>query len=121
MFSFTIPALDLYQRLFNHRPFVQGEVKRFVREFEDSRGDREVENVFSTLERVTELTDCEVDNVKAQCDSSLPNLNANLLVAESMCGKILARAESSEIVRIFINFKRYFYDNQSRNFSRNNL
>ena len=90
--------LDLYERLFNHRPFVQGEVKRFVREFEGGRGDRDVSNTFDILQRVTELGDFEVDNVRAQCDSALPNLNANLLVAESMCSKILARDSSSEIV-----------------------
>jgi len=56
-----------------------------------------VENVFEILQRTTELADVEVDNLKAQCDSSLPAINANLLVAESMASKILARGSSSEI------------------------
>jgi len=90
--------LDQYERLFNsHRPFVQGEVRRFLREFEGQRGDREVDDAFEVLQRTNELASFEVDNLKAQCDSSLPNLNANLLVAQSMASKILARGSSSEI------------------------
>lgn len=95
-------AADIYGRLFNHRPFLQGEVKHFVKEFEERRQDREVENVFKVLERVTELRDCEVDKVKAQCDSVLPNLNANLLVAQSMTNKILDQNRGQEIVSLLL-------------------
>lgn len=76
---------------------MQGEIKHFVKEFEEKRGDREVESVFKILETVTELDSGEIDKVKAQCDSTLPNLNAKLLVANSMCNKILDQARSSEI------------------------
>lgn len=88
---------DIHNRLFNHRPFLQGETRHFIKEFEEKRGDREVESIFKILERVTELRDCEVDKVKAQCDSTLPNLNANLLVAQSMCNKILDQSRRHEI------------------------
>lgn len=53
--------------------------------------------MFKILETVTELNNGEIDKVKAQCDSTLPNLNARLLVANSMCSKILDQARSSEI------------------------
>jgi hypothetical protein len=56
-------VFDVYGRLFNHRPFLQGEVRHFVKEFEEKRGDSEVENVFKVLEKVTELRDCEIDKV----------------------------------------------------------
>ena len=79
---------------------MQGEIKHFVKEFEEKRGDREVESVFKILETVTELDSGDIDKVKAQCDSTLPNLNAKLLVANSMCNKILDQARSSEIVCI---------------------
>ena len=52
------------------------------------------------LERVTELRDCEVDKLKTQCDSTVPSVNANLLVAQSMCNKILEHSSSTEIVSI---------------------
>ena len=67
-------VLELYSRLGNHRPFLQGEIRHFLRwlnqslkhtlspsilrEFEGKRGDREVEKIFGVLERVSELRDC---------------------------------------------------------------
>jgi len=89
--------IDIHSRLFNHRPFVRGETKHFVKEFETKREDREVDRVFKVLERVTDLRDCEVDKLRAQCDSVVPNVNANLLVAQSMCNKILDQSRSTEI------------------------
>ena len=97
-----IAKLDLYERLFNHRPFLKGEIKNFVKEFEEKRGDRDVESVFKILETVTELNSGEIDKVKAQCDSTLPNLNERLLVANSMCNKILDQAQNSEIVSVAV-------------------
>lgn len=88
--------LDLYGRLFNHRPFLKGEISQFVKEFENKRGDREVENVFAVLEKTTELHAGQVDKLADLCDSTLPNLNANLLVAQSMCNKILEQARCSD-------------------------
>jgi hypothetical protein len=87
--------------LFNHRPFLKGEITHFVKEFEGKRGDQEVENVFKVLEQTTELQSCEVDKVKSLCDSSLPQLHANLLVAQSMTNRILDQAINSEIVIIY--------------------
>ena len=71
-----------------------------MKEFEEKRGDRDVESVFKVLETVTELNGGEIDKVKAQCDSTLPTLNSRLLVANSMCTKILDQERSSEIVSI---------------------
>ena len=34
---------------------LQGEVEYFVKNFQDKRGDREIENIFAVLERVSEL------------------------------------------------------------------
>ena len=73
-----------------------------MKEFEEKRGDREVESVFKVLERVTELNGGEIDKVKAQCDSTLPNLNARLIAANSLCSKIIDQERSSEIVSIIL-------------------
>lgn len=56
-------TFDVYSRLFNHRPFLQGEARHFVKEFEEKRQDSEVDNIFKTLETVTELRDYEIDKV----------------------------------------------------------
>jgi len=76
---------------------VQGEVRHFVREIETKKGDREVNDTFEILQKTTELADFELDNLKAQCDSVLPGVKANLLLAQSMAEKILSRDSKSEI------------------------
>jgi len=94
---FADSILDLYNRLFNHRPFLKGEVTHFVKEFETKRGDQEVQNLFETLEVSTELQSGQVDKLVTTCDEQFPTINANLLVAQSMCNKILDQAKNSEL------------------------
>ena len=88
---------DIHGRIFNHRPFVQGEVRSFVKEFEETRGDREVERTFRVLERVTELRDCEIDKLKAQCETSVPAVRENVRAAQALCDRILDKDRSAEI------------------------
>ena len=48
-FLFFPDILDLYDRLFNHRPFLKGEITHFVKEFEIKRGgEKGIENLFKT-------------------------------------------------------------------------
>lgn len=99
---------DIHARLFNHRPFVQGEVRHFVREFEDQRGDREVERVFRVLERVTELRDEHVDQVCDAAQTHLPAVQATLARTRTLCQNILDQNRTREIVSSFnIRFSRY--------------
>lgn len=94
---------EVYSRLFNHRPFLQGEVKHFVREFEEKRGDREVENIFSCLERVSELRDLGLPQLLSSSNSnSSTSLVANLQVAESMLGRILEQGETGEVEKTLV-------------------
>lgn len=69
----------------------------FVKEFETKRGDQEVQNLFETLEVTTELQSGQVEKLVTTCDDQLPTINANLLVAQSMCNKILDQAKHSEL------------------------
>ena len=69
-----------------------------MKEFEAKRGDQEVENLFKTLEVTTELQSTEVNKLTTTCDEQFPTVNANLLVAQSMCNKILDQAKNSELV-----------------------
>lgn len=102
LFCISDSILDLYNRLFNHRPFLKGEVTHFVKEFETKRGDQEVQNLFETLEVTTELQSGQVEKLVTTCDDQLPTINANLLVAQSMCNKILDQAKHSELVSTFV-------------------
>jgi len=91
-------VLETHSHLFNHKPFVQSEINNFVREFEEKRGDREVDKVFSCLERVSELRDIGLPQLSENLNSSAPtNLLANLQVSESMFGRILEQEDSKEV------------------------
>jgi len=91
-------ALDIHSKLFNHKPVVQTEVKNFVREFEEKRGDREVDAVFSSLERVSELRDIGLPGLTEHLTGTAPTeLLANLAVSESMFSRILEQEDSKEV------------------------
>ena len=109
-------ALDIHSKLFNHKPVVQTEVKNFIRylsateipqiklqiiiyrEFEEKRGDREVDAVFSSLERVSELRDIGLPGLTEHLTGTAPTeLLANLAVSESMFSRILEQEDSKEV------------------------
>lgn len=49
------------------------------------------------MELTTELQTSEVGKLNSSCDEHFPTVNANLLVAQSMCNKILDQAKNSEL------------------------
>ncbi|CAG7828269.1 unnamed protein product [Allacma fusca] len=91
-------ASEIYSSIFDHSPLTRKEIEYFVREFEDTRGDREVDYLFKILEKTTELKDTEITKVKSLADIHLPKLSAELQVAESISKKLLQKAESSDKV-----------------------
>ncbi|XP_034253447.1 biogenesis of lysosome-related organelles complex 1 subunit 5 [Thrips palmi] len=86
-------AGEIWSRLFDHRPYLSGEIKYFLREFEEKRQDREVERLFVVLERVTEIRDTQVDRLKQSSDAFLPRLNTNLDAALNMCNRMIKSEE----------------------------
>ncbi|XP_053974091.1 biogenesis of lysosome-related organelles complex 1 subunit 5 [Hylaeus volcanicus] len=88
---------EIWSRLFDHRPFTQGEISFFLREFQEKRGDREVERLFKILEYSTELKENELDRTEQLGDCHLPSLKANVDVALSMCEKVLQREHNFDI------------------------
>lgn len=49
-----------------------------LKEFEEKRGDREVENLFSILEKLTDVKDTQVDKIKKSGETGLPILSEKL-------------------------------------------
>ncbi|XP_029155283.1 biogenesis of lysosome-related organelles complex 1 subunit 5 [Nylanderia fulva] len=94
MASITKDTGEIWSRLFDHRPFVQGEITFFLREFQDKRADREVERLFKILEYSTELKESQLDRTEQLGDCHLPSLKANVDVALSMCNLVLQKEEN---------------------------
>ncbi|KAK7789587.1 hypothetical protein R5R35_009953 [Gryllus longicercus] len=88
---------EIWARLFDHRPFLSGEIKFVLNEYEEKRSDREVERLFRILEHVTEIKETQIERVKLVSDIHLPTLNANLEVAVSMCNRILEKEENHRL------------------------
>lgn len=93
----AVDGLEIYSRLFNHRPFLKGEIENFIKNFEEKRGDREIENIFGILERVSELRDFGVGKLESNLAVSCTNLIEKLVVAETRADRILTAAHSHEI------------------------
>ncbi|XP_031839687.1 biogenesis of lysosome-related organelles complex 1 subunit 5 [Nomia melanderi] len=88
---------EIWSRLFDHRPFIQGEITFFLREFQEKRNDREVERLFKILEYSTELKENQLDRTEQLGDCHLPSLKANVDVALSMCERVLQREQNFDI------------------------
>ncbi|CAL8073526.1 unnamed protein product [Orchesella dallaii] len=87
---------EIYSSIFDHKPVVHREVDFFLKEFEESRGDREVDRLFKILERVTELKDSEITKAKSLADIHIPKLSAELQVAESIADTLLDKRLKAE-------------------------
>jgi len=98
----AVVGFEIYSRLFNHRPFLQGEIEHFVKNFEEKRGDREIENIFGILERVSELRDHGVDKLRLNLSESCTQIHANLQVAESMVDRILQASDTTEVEKTLL-------------------
>ncbi|XP_053615811.1 biogenesis of lysosome-related organelles complex 1 subunit 5 isoform X2 [Plodia interpunctella] len=79
---------EVWSRLFDHRPFLNGEIKFILKEFEEKRGDREVENLFSILETLTETKDNQADKIKKSGEPALPLLSEKLEQALHLCEEV---------------------------------
>ncbi|NXL85643.1 BL1S5 protein, partial [Alectura lathami] len=58
---------EIYSRLLDHRPVIQGEIRYFVKEFEDKRGLREL-RVLENLKKTVFETN---ENVLPKCEQSM--------------------------------------------------
>ncbi|KAK7081120.1 hypothetical protein SK128_027946 [Halocaridina rubra] len=81
---------EVFSRLFDHRPFLRGEIAYFKKEFEEKRGDREVEQLFKSLELITEIKEGQIEKIVGSSDDNLPRTIADIQVALHMCEDTLA-------------------------------
>ncbi|CAB3240349.1 unnamed protein product [Arctia plantaginis] len=79
---------EIWSRLFDHRPFLNGEIKFMLKEFEEKRGDREVENLFAILEKLTDIKDSQVEKIKKSGEAGLPILAEKLEQALQLCEEV---------------------------------
>ncbi|XP_046962210.1 biogenesis of lysosome-related organelles complex 1 subunit 5-like isoform X2 [Vanessa cardui] len=79
---------EVWSRLFDHRPFLNGEIKFMLKEFEEKRGDREVENLFVILENLTDIKDTQAEKIVKSSCAALPVLGEKLTQALQLSEEI---------------------------------
>lgn len=68
----------IWQRLFDHKSFLTGEISFVVNEFEGNRGDSEVDNLFSAIENITEIKESAIDRLKGAINETATGIRSNL-------------------------------------------
>lgn len=106
---------DIWNRLFDHRPFLSGEIKYFIKEFEENRNDREVERLVEAAEWLSDIRDTQIP----KASTSLPELNkVNTLldIALQTSNTILENEDSFDVDQT-LEAKRAFRKTEWESFS----
>ncbi|KAG5885813.1 hypothetical protein JTB14_001420 [Gonioctena quinquepunctata] len=76
----------VWDRLFDHKGFLSGEIAFMLREFEQKREDKEVDTLFRVIENLTEIKDTGVDRLQ-QIEERVEKVNEDLRRALSVCSE----------------------------------
>ncbi|XP_031620943.1 biogenesis of lysosome-related organelles complex 1 subunit 5 [Contarinia nasturtii] len=83
---------EIYSRIFHHKQFLSGEINCFLKEFEQNRNDKEVENLFLSVQSTIEAKESSVE----KCLSNLPLLKIKLDETLTLCENVLNRSVNEE-------------------------
>jgi len=86
---------EIYARLFDHRPILQGEINYFISEFETKRKYREETRMQKSLEYVREISEKLTTDSKIHLDENLPKITANFNTATEMVNMLLEREDET--------------------------
>ncbi|XP_055310242.1 biogenesis of lysosome-related organelles complex 1 subunit 5 [Sitodiplosis mosellana] len=87
---------EIYSRIFHHRQFLSGEINYFLREFEQKRNDKEIENLFSSVQNTIEAKDSTVEKCCILSETNLPLLKIKLDETLTLCESVLTRGVNKE-------------------------
>lgn len=82
---------EIYSRIFHHRQFLTTEINYFLKEFEQKRNDREVENLFASVQNTIDAKDSTVEKCYVLSETNLPLLKIKLDETSTLCESVLNR------------------------------
>lgn len=91
---------NIYKRIFDHKPFISSELNLFVAEFEEKRGDQEVENLIQTLQTTSELKSSGVKKCSKLIDQNLGDLKNDLNITLKACEDLVNREPDPLIYQV---------------------
>ncbi|CAH0562569.1 unnamed protein product [Brassicogethes aeneus] len=77
----------IWCRLFDHKAFIGGEITFTLQEFEEKRGETEVDSLFNIIEHIADIKDSQIDRVKEAINDTLPLSLKDLDEALNYCSK----------------------------------
>ena len=89
-------ATEVWSRLFDHRPFLRGEIKSFVHNFELKHPDGRAPGLDEPLAQVRQIQTELVDGCKNLLAESLPSLQEDAVLVETQCRALLEAAANNE-------------------------
>ncbi|CAH1772353.1 unnamed protein product [Owenia fusiformis] len=93
---------EIYSRLFDHKPVIQGEINYFIKEFEEKRQDREVERLHKMAYHMEELNNKVMPECHNNMEKYLGDIEAKIKAATYMCNKVTekeAALNSDELLK----------------------
>lgn len=94
---------EIHTRLFDHRPFLNGEVQSFVREFEEKKGSRDIESLLKSHQLVTELSDLlsttDGTSTKEKINQFIQDIKKTTAAIESINNPEKPKVENPELLQ----------------------
>ncbi|XP_025411618.1 biogenesis of lysosome-related organelles complex 1 subunit 5-like [Sipha flava] len=80
---------DIWERLFSHRPFLQGEIKYFLSEFDKKQYRADEENLKKIGELIDDLKENKIERFLESSGENLSSLNSTINEALNLSQEIL--------------------------------
>ncbi|ENN81200.1 biogenesis of lysosome-related organelles complex 1 subunit 5 [Dendroctonus ponderosae] len=88
MLEVTKGISKLWDRLFDQKAFLNGEINFVLNEFELRRGDSEVDNLFKSLESITDIKDTQINRLIEIASEKNVEANQQLSKALNLCSQL---------------------------------
>ncbi|XP_060630773.2 biogenesis of lysosome-related organelles complex 1 subunit 5 [Anolis sagrei] len=91
---------EIYSRLLDHRPVIQGEIRYFIKEFEEKRGLREVRVLENLKSTVFEANDQTLPKCEEVMHENLNEALRRLQIANEMINRLQQREQEERQLQI---------------------
>ncbi|XP_066247180.1 biogenesis of lysosome-related organelles complex 1 subunit 5, partial [Euwallacea similis] len=91
---FLLDIRKTWERIFDQKGFLKGEINFILREFEEKRGDSEVDNLFKSVETLTDINDTQIYRLRELAYGKIVDANIQLNEALTLCANFPILEES---------------------------
>ncbi|CAG9759536.1 unnamed protein product [Ceutorhynchus assimilis] len=85
MCQITKDVSKVWDRIFKQSGFINGEINFTLKEFETKRSDSEVDNLFKSIENITDIKDTQINSLSEIVNEKVVDTNQYLNEALKLC------------------------------------